>query len=419
LGNVLVTISDNRVPVDDGTYEALLQCPSFLPGYPCIPCHYVYVKANPATDGVVDRYTAVVITANDYFPFGMLMPGRKYSSDGTYRYGFNGKENDNEVKGEGNQQDYGMRIYDPRVGRFLSVDPITASYPELTPYQFASNRPVDGIDLDGLEFFSANVFKRNTPGRIILYNSVKVAQKIQRNWNNSRAGKFTNGLINTTAGVIGTIGSITYITKTGGTGAALGGGTALMLSLGEIGIGVAQMVDAIAGKQDGSSDVLHNSSSIPGLIAYSTNSKIAPFIDAFGQFSPTLVTSLGEDTFKLLFSKKNFLGVNDALKKFTDDPTILQFLSTLDHMQDVSGVVINSAQIVNGFFKDGRLKWQKLVSNVTYTVKKNDNLTEIARLLNTTIEELAEQNNIEDVNKIKVGQKITYSKNTYGAKRKK
>jgi LysM repeat protein len=56
---------------------------------------------------------------------------------------------------------------------------------------------------------------------------------------------------------------------------------------------------------------------------------------------------------------------------------------------------------------------------VTYTVKKNDNLTEIARLLNTTIEELAEQNNIEDVNKIKVGQKITYSKNTYGAKRKK
>ena len=69
-----------------------------------------------------------------------------------YRYGFNGKENDNEIKGEGNQQDYGMRIYDPRIAKFLSVDPITAKYPELTPYQFASNRPIDGIDLDGLEF---------------------------------------------------------------------------------------------------------------------------------------------------------------------------------------------------------------------------------------------------------------------------
>lgn len=44
-----------------------------------------------------------------------------------------------------------MRIYDPRVGRFLSVDPITSKYPELTPYQFASNTPIQAIDLDGLE----------------------------------------------------------------------------------------------------------------------------------------------------------------------------------------------------------------------------------------------------------------------------
>lgn len=81
------------------------------------------------------------------------MTGRKYQAcTDSYRYGFNGKENDNEVKGEGNQQDYGMRIYDPRLGRFLSVDPITKKYPELTPYQFASNRPIDGIDLDGKEF---------------------------------------------------------------------------------------------------------------------------------------------------------------------------------------------------------------------------------------------------------------------------
>jgi hypothetical protein len=55
------------------------------------------------------------------------------------------------VKGQGNQQDYGMRIYDPRLGRFLSVDPLTKSYPELTPYQFASNSPIVNIDLDGLE----------------------------------------------------------------------------------------------------------------------------------------------------------------------------------------------------------------------------------------------------------------------------
>ena len=79
------------------------------------------------------------------------MPGRKYTAGTQYRYGFNGKENDNEVKGEGNQQDYGMRVYDPRLGKFLSVDPISNEYPELTPYQFASNTPIQAIDLDGLE----------------------------------------------------------------------------------------------------------------------------------------------------------------------------------------------------------------------------------------------------------------------------
>ncbi|ATL49391.1 hypothetical protein COR50_20645 [Chitinophaga caeni] len=44
-----------------------------------------------------------------------------------------------------------MRVYDPRIGRFLSVDPLAKDYPELTPYQFASNRPIECIDLDGGE----------------------------------------------------------------------------------------------------------------------------------------------------------------------------------------------------------------------------------------------------------------------------
>ena len=67
----------------------------------------------------------------------------KYFKD--YRFSFNGKENDNEVKGDGNQQDYGMRIYDNRTGKFLSVDPLTKEYPELTPFQFASNNPIENI----------------------------------------------------------------------------------------------------------------------------------------------------------------------------------------------------------------------------------------------------------------------------------
>jgi RHS repeat-associated protein len=67
------------------------------------------------------------------------------------RFGFNGKENDDEIKGEGNQQDYGMRIYDSRLGKFLSVDPLTSGYPWFSPYHFAGNTPIQAVDLDGLE----------------------------------------------------------------------------------------------------------------------------------------------------------------------------------------------------------------------------------------------------------------------------
>ncbi|MHA4810293.1 RHS repeat domain-containing protein [Flavitalea flava] len=121
LGNVLAAISDKKIAVSSGGSSSL-----------------------------IDHYEADVTSAQDYYPFGMQMPGRTYSS-GPYRYGFNGKENDNEVKGVGNQIDYGMRVYDPRIGKFLSVDPLTGKFPELTPYQYASNTPIQAIDLDGLE----------------------------------------------------------------------------------------------------------------------------------------------------------------------------------------------------------------------------------------------------------------------------
>jgi len=109
------------------------------------------------------------------------MPGREFSNGSEYRYGFNGKENDNEVKGKGNQQDYGMRIYDPRLGRFLSVDPLTRSYSMLTPYQFASNSPTAGIDMDGLEFYYSadGKFLGKSGTSEMVFSAEKVEEKIE------------------------------------------------------------------------------------------------------------------------------------------------------------------------------------------------------------------------------------------------
>ena len=80
------------------------------------------------------------------------MPGRKFSAGSGYRYWFNGKENDKETTAT-STYDYGFRIYSPGLGRFLSVDPLTKSYPWNSPFAFAENDVIRSIDLDGLEKF--------------------------------------------------------------------------------------------------------------------------------------------------------------------------------------------------------------------------------------------------------------------------
>lgn len=61
-------------------------------------------------------------------------------------------EKDDEVKGNGNSLDFGARIYDPRVGRWLSRDTLEGKYPELSPYHFSANNPVLLVDRDGRDF---------------------------------------------------------------------------------------------------------------------------------------------------------------------------------------------------------------------------------------------------------------------------
>ena len=89
--------------------------------------------------------------------FGSPMPTRTWSDpNAKYKYGFNGKEidkGDEGMGGGGSTYDYGFRIYNSNLGRFLSVDPLTRKFAMLTPYQFASNMPVAAIDLDGLEAY--------------------------------------------------------------------------------------------------------------------------------------------------------------------------------------------------------------------------------------------------------------------------
>lgn len=98
-----------------------------------------------------------VLSYSDYEPFGMLMPNRHGQSD-SYRYGFNGKELDNEIKGDGNSYDFGARMLDVRIGRWFARDPLESKYPNLTTYHFSSDNPIIYYDFNGedIVYFNRN-----------------------------------------------------------------------------------------------------------------------------------------------------------------------------------------------------------------------------------------------------------------------
>lgn len=124
------------------------------------------------------------------------MPGRNFTSS-LYRYGFNGEELDPEgLGGGGSTYDYGFRIYNPNLGRFLSVDPLSPNFPWYTPYQFSGNLPTRFTDLDGKETFDEMM-----NGFVTASNA---ALKIYGEYENQIDASLTmlGGVLTTAAGIV-------------------------------------------------------------------------------------------------------------------------------------------------------------------------------------------------------------------------
>ncbi len=113
LGNVLGTISDYKSVVNSGT-------------------------------GL--HYEAVVLTAQDYDPFGMAMPHRTFNGEG-YSRGFNGQERDFDINADGNINTAMFWEYDARLGRRWNVDPVLKHYE--SPFATFGNNPISFIDPNG------------------------------------------------------------------------------------------------------------------------------------------------------------------------------------------------------------------------------------------------------------------------------
>jgi len=118
LGNVMTVISDKITPIDT------------------------------TSDGLWDYFNPSLVSATDYYPFGMGMPGRNYNA-GSYEFGYNGKRMDNEMLGVGNTYDFGERLNNVQLGRWFTTDRFEAKYPAWSPYSSMMNNPLAYIDAKG------------------------------------------------------------------------------------------------------------------------------------------------------------------------------------------------------------------------------------------------------------------------------
>jgi len=104
--------------------------------------------SNPNVTPGAAPFTADMRSYQNYYPFGSPQPGRVWNGDSA-RFGFNGKEKDNEVNGSGNEYDYGFRVYNPRLGRFLSVDPLAGRQAWISSFAAVNDSPIWTVDPNG------------------------------------------------------------------------------------------------------------------------------------------------------------------------------------------------------------------------------------------------------------------------------
>jgi len=155
LGNVMSVISDKVVPIDT------------------------------SNDGLWDYFNPSLVSATDYYPFGMGMPGRGIYIN-NYRFMFNGIEMSRMTTDNSVFFSFKFREYNPCLSRFWSIDPLFKLFSWNSSYAFSENSPVKFIDFEGKERLPAEFKSDNSGFTTAIDNSYRnTATKIDaiNHWN--------------------------------------------------------------------------------------------------------------------------------------------------------------------------------------------------------------------------------------------
>jgi RHS repeat-associated protein len=131
------------------------------------------------------QFTVTTVVSNILKPVDQQYVALSCDTDGAYaagyRFGFNGQMKDDEMKGKGNSLDFGARMYDSRLGRFLSRDPDEAKYPDNSTYAAFNNSPIAFTDPTGRGAIAKLVHSAGQPPVIHVYSTVHIYSHVIKN----------------------------------------------------------------------------------------------------------------------------------------------------------------------------------------------------------------------------------------------